>query len=392
MSKIAGALLLIAGSLLVGLLVIEGVMEIMGIRYDRLWEPDPQLGWRSIPQAERHWTDEGDGWVHVNTLGHRDRERNLGKQANTFRIAVFGDSMTEAVQVNLDKTFTYLLEDSLDINGQKTEVLNLGVTGYSPIQELLLFKEEGSRYRPDLVVLAVFLDNDIADCHPKLTLSPGRAPVMKVNGQDTLFDYKGAEHSYEDYHRQPFDWLRQHSRIYRLIATWRWRMKQIAEKGERGATGPVETKVPTRFLLYQKPLQPEWEEAWRVFERVITEFSAEADRLNAKFVVLSVPVSFVVKQDIWAGLLRSNPAMQTVTWDLEGPDRRLQAITEAHGIPLLTAYPFFRKVNSTEPLFYGDIGHFTPRGHEVMASFLREYFLNGEPSKNGNAGMAQPGS
>src|SRR5262245_52829809 len=99
-------LLLLGASLLLGLLAVEGGLRLFGLDKQLVWVPDTVLGWRHVPGAKRHWVEEGDGRIVINSLGYRDRERQLDKPAGTFRIAVFGDSMTEGVQVNLEQTFT----------------------------------------------------------------------------------------------------------------------------------------------------------------------------------------------------------------------------------------------------------------------------------------------
>ena len=43
------------------------------------------------------------------------------------------------------------------------EVINAGVAGYGTGQEMLLFEQEGAKYDPQVVVVVVFLGNDIGD-------------------------------------------------------------------------------------------------------------------------------------------------------------------------------------------------------------------------------------
>ena len=168
-------LALLGTSVLVAITLCEIGLRVTGLDFPRVWEPDAEVGWRPIPGAVRRFTDEGDGLVEINSLGLRDRERPGPLDAKTPRIAVFGDSMTEADQVNLPDTYTARLEESLRQSGQGAEVWNFGVTGYSPIQELLLFRKEAAKYRPRVVVLSIFLDNDVSGCHPSLSVAPGSA-------------------------------------------------------------------------------------------------------------------------------------------------------------------------------------------------------------------------
>lgn len=78
-------------------------------------------------------------------------ERIPGK----LRIVTLGDSFTFGSEVNDEETFSRHLEVSLP----DTEVLNLGVQGYGHDQMLLYLKDEGVKYRPDIVIVGfAYLD------------------------------------------------------------------------------------------------------------------------------------------------------------------------------------------------------------------------------------------
>lgn len=62
-------LMVIALSSLTGLLLIEGALYVVGLDFARVWEPDPQLGWHHVPGARRMWTEEGRGFIQINSLG-----------------------------------------------------------------------------------------------------------------------------------------------------------------------------------------------------------------------------------------------------------------------------------------------------------------------------------
>src|SRR6266850_92335 len=132
---------LLAFSLVIAVLAMEAFIRMTSVDRPLEWQPDPTLGWWHVPGARQHWTDEGDGRIEINSVGLRDRERQVARDPGVLRIAVFGDSMTEGVQVNLDQTFCQLLEERLSRRlGRPIEVLNFGVNGYSPLQEYLLYK------------------------------------------------------------------------------------------------------------------------------------------------------------------------------------------------------------------------------------------------------------
>jgi hypothetical protein len=360
-------LLLLAGSLVVGLVVIELGARLFGLDVPLVWEPDPELGWRNIPGARRHFTEEGDGWIEINRLGLRDRERALDRPAGVFRIGVFGDSMTQGVQVHQAQTFCAVLEENLTRRGFPVEVLNFGVNGHSPVNELLLFRREGPKFNLDLVILALFLDNDVAGCHPDLNTLP-TAPHAYLDGNGLRFDFSRCEQSYADYHREPVHTIRKWSALYRIVGHWR-RLRA----GQAYAAEPLHT-IPTRFRLYLEEAPP-WGEAWAVLERVVLEFAAEARRQKTDLVVLSVPAGQTATPQAWQNLLDRHPVMKDRNWDLEKPDRRLAAFAREHDLRLLQPIKMFQQTEPEPPLFFGNVGHLTERGHRLLAEQIENYLL-----------------
>src|SRR5215471_18886388 len=83
-------------------LVAEVGLRVAGVSYPNFYQPHPVRGWELRPGAEGRWTKEGDAAVAINSLGMRDREVVVAKPAGTVRIALLGDSCTEALQVPVE--------------------------------------------------------------------------------------------------------------------------------------------------------------------------------------------------------------------------------------------------------------------------------------------------
>ncbi|MDP6060048.1 MAG: hypothetical protein QGH33_14205, partial [Pirellulaceae bacterium] len=94
---IVARLLLVCGGLLIGLLLTEVMLRVLGIAYPLPYLPDVYVGSRLQPGFSAWFTEEGRAYVQINRAGFRDREHELKKPADTFRIAVLGDSFAEAV-------------------------------------------------------------------------------------------------------------------------------------------------------------------------------------------------------------------------------------------------------------------------------------------------------
>ena len=87
-----------------------------------------------------------------NAYGHRGREFRFRK-GRAQRIVVMGDSVVEALRwIDPRDRFTEIMDSNL---GDGYEVINLGVPGYSFIQEVEYLKTLGLRFKPDYVVWGI---------------------------------------------------------------------------------------------------------------------------------------------------------------------------------------------------------------------------------------------
>jgi len=98
----------------------------------------------------------------VNSFGLRDSEFTREKPKDTFRILVLGDSIPYGRAVRSPMTFPNQMEKLLTVKGKKVEVINAGISGYSPYNELQYYLTEGRSFNPDLVIVA-FCMNDVAN-------------------------------------------------------------------------------------------------------------------------------------------------------------------------------------------------------------------------------------
>ncbi len=100
--------------------------------------------------------------VFINSLGFRGPE--ISETAIGSRIMVYGDSFIEAEYSQFDQTFCERLQQDLKSEtGHSIEVINAGTNGFGPDQLLLRMERELPRFKPQLVVLSLFADNDCGD-------------------------------------------------------------------------------------------------------------------------------------------------------------------------------------------------------------------------------------
>ena len=96
---------LILVSLLAGVAIAEGTLRAFDVTYPFPWTLDTERGIALRPGAKGVYREEGEGRFRINSEGMRDRERAVAKPAGSLRVAVLGDSMTEALQVAYEESF-----------------------------------------------------------------------------------------------------------------------------------------------------------------------------------------------------------------------------------------------------------------------------------------------
>jgi hypothetical protein len=115
----------------------------------------PTRGWTLRPGI-REMRVFGDRVLNSNSRGLRGaRDYEYEKPAGVQRVVVLGDSFTFGEDVSDGETYSQQLEGLLP----GVEVLNLGVHGYGHDQMLLYLREEGLKYRPDVVLLGFLYDD-----------------------------------------------------------------------------------------------------------------------------------------------------------------------------------------------------------------------------------------
>ncbi len=362
-----------------------------------------------IPHPVRGWTLDAGGaafqrtkdygvHVRINSKGLRDREHAYEPAPGVFRIVILGDSYMEAYQVPLEDSLPYLLQERLA--ERKVEVVNLGVGGYGTAQQFLYLRDEGLRYRPDLVVLAFFLGNDVHNNSRVLQEMQHGEDALKVFGRPYARP-RGLEGE--------INWTMPDAERVRPLAdawrrrrtgTWRTMIRllqpaMVANVVER-ATGSLAERFAGHaaydpnvaygwpFLeafapSYAAPglstdaYKEIWDEAWLATRRVILEIDRLAASQGADFVVMAVPEIFQVDR----AFLESSEALYPgLAFDETRINRELRRFAGAHGIGFLDLTPAFMEGHSrdTRPLYYLiEDHHWNSEGHELAAVELAGY-------------------
>jgi len=147
---ISFVILIIGGEILARLLVKEKyILDEMNLTYRH----DEELGWFPVENSSKQF--KGTRLINVkhNKNGFRDIDHDSKKKK---RIAFIGDSFVWGYDVDYGERFTEYLQNRLP----EWEIINMGISGYSNDQELILIQKWFNYFKPDIVFL-VICDNDM---------------------------------------------------------------------------------------------------------------------------------------------------------------------------------------------------------------------------------------
>jgi hypothetical protein len=167
---------LVAGSLLVALLLAEVAIRLIApqqlilVRPD-VWQPVDTVGWRFRPNLDTkvNW-GERTVRLYTDQDGFRVGRAGRANAPPSRRVLLLGDSFMAALQVGYEQSLAGLLESDMHI-----AVRNAGQAGWDPPQYYLGAREALARDTFGLVVVSVYLGNDVVTSRPERI--PPRVPV-----------------------------------------------------------------------------------------------------------------------------------------------------------------------------------------------------------------------
>ena len=176
------------------------------------------------------------------------------------------------------------------------------------------------------------------------------------------------------------------SALYRFIVPYLRDIPPVVQRlgssGILGGEAVIRANHPTTpipFFVYQEPPDDRFEAAWSVTEAIITRLRDEVESRGSRLVVVIIGAPEQVYQDEWEHTIARNPAMQALNWDLDGPNRRLNAFLAAENIPHLDLLPVFRRAAAqpgTPPLHFRHDQHWTIEGHRLAAEAIHDFLVD----------------
>lgn len=346
---------------------------------------DPHTGWYLKPNVEGIYRKSCfESLVKINSQGFRDVEHSLAKPEGVYRVVVLGDSMTAALQVNVEETFSKVLERFLNEAelGKRFEVLNLGMYSFGTDQEYLSLKYYGLAYQPDMVVLA-FFPNDVKNSSFMLSHKPGVTPKpyfsLAHNGEliplpPPPYIPPMSPEQVQSQRSFPnrllftlfgwlrlYDWVRDRIRRSPPLHNLFWKLNL------------VDLSEPPPSMVYLRQYPPDYEEAWQIVKMLIREIRRESEDHGAQFLLLNLTQAEQLASPLrmpWKYLDRV-----IRQFDFDKPSKILSELSQEEKIEYLDLVPVFRKYIERERLDVNDIhldcdGHWTTLGHRLAGGTL----------------------
>ncbi len=353
---------------------------------DALWIPDSEYLFLLNPGAEATQTvplsakQERKITYRISRQGFRDREFP-DKAPGETRILLLGDSFTMGHAVGQDNTIAKKLARLYRPHGPgRISVINGGMNGAGPLQELGMLERRGLALKPDCVVLQLFLLNDFDDC------------LMTVDkAQQTFFEYfheivNNLRRANVFPERQEY-LLRIHSAAYyqlecatafkpwaaRFLSAWRFApaapVSDVALFADAPEFSPIVDVNRTDWY-------PDLCEGVDLLVDYVERMHTLCAQRNVPFAVYCTPEYHELGDDAWA-LLSQGTRGQFASERY----RAIKIVEKRLGEKGITTFSVTDALEHQAAslgmgkLYYLLDGHLTPKGNEVIAGRIHEFLV-----------------
>jgi len=369
------------------LLSVEGLLRLSGTRFEgSFYQPDRELGYALRPNAHGWNVVENLNYFRVNADGMADRDRSLQRAPNVMRIAVVGDSVSEAKQVQRDQTYWAVMQRAMNLRlaptGRQVEVLNFGVAGYSLAQELLVIRSSRLwKYDPQIVLLSGTIESFVL--RSTRTLSPNTAAervpfYVRRNGTlepdaQTLRERASFRNS------TALNRFGDIMNMSRLLALCNEGIKRSREEIDASLGRHPHANAYKESDSFLGPATPDLKSAWDISEAFIVSANEEVRRHHAEFWLFTLDMPQQVDPD---PAVRAEFERSLGITDLFLSDRLFAGFAAREGIPHGTLAPALQAFAEKNKIalhgFSGtarNSGHWNVAGHRAAGELLAEQLL-----------------
>ena len=373
---IACCIALLGGELAVRVLAPQQLI----LKRTDIWQPADTLGWIHRPNVNTT-INTGERAVHFRTDEDGYRVARSGRREGVdHTILLLGDSFMEALQVEYEQSLPGLLDARLPsmVHGS-VAVRNAGVGGWNPDQYLLYLRRAVSRQNIDLVLVSLFMENDIVTVQRDRVEPRPPALVHPLRWPSRL-----AWSAVVDAWFYPInDALEVRSHLFILLKNW--------------LQAPLMRLGLTEAEFYPVYLKSEaGSERWAITAETCRQIAEVARSYGIPMLVVQIPASYQVDTAIFRKYTEGFK-LDPSGIDLEQPDRIMQERLRQAGIHVIDALPVLRQAFAAGVRPYGSVDrHLSPDGHEIVAALVQDtvagLLVARKPAGSAQARDREPGT
>lgn len=324
-----------------------------------IWESVDGLGWQYVPNCDTSInTGEREVKLYTDVEGFRvaSEERPLPTEK---KILALGDSITTALQVEYEQTFTGLLEARLNNQSQgEVRVANAGVSGWGPNQYRIKLQRELSDPDStwDMVAVFFYLGNDFE--RARIESFPPRVSKVKRFGWPRNLSKKEMK-------KKVFypinNFLESRSHLFSFLKN-------------RGKFLLVRAGLSAHYLHYGLWTSSREDESWKVTADLCEEIQLIAKRKDVPITFFLIP-SVYIADPLAVEALASASGFSEDQYDADQPANILTGLLTDRGVSFVDLTPAFQE-RSQLPLFGQVDTHLSPEGHELIAEMIEPIIRN----------------
>lgn len=372
--------------------LIGAEFALRAINYERpaFFTYDNDRGFGLRPGVKGYWTQEGKGWIEINQSGYRDKQIKSIPKESTLRIAVVGDSFTESLQVNDNESWPRLAETQINSSpnckitkrhSNGVEIINLGTSATGTGLQLISWKRDGIILKPNIVLLMMFLGNDI---HDNLPVKKSDRAVISLDQKGNIFiDYSFRKNLRSKLSQSSIgkilDFLIVHSRVFQLVNEGKNFLARYLENPHKNSNIESKRNMSYNEKLYtnSSSLSP----GWVMTNRILKEFKSSVESTGARLVIASTSTP----EQVWPDNNWRKRQTTYKNFDWNKPEKKLKTIAISLKLPYLPLTPPLRNhADKHKSYLHGfkspllGHGHWNLLGHKLAANYITSWLCNME--------------
>lgn len=312
----------------------------------KLYLSDPDVGYRVRPNFAFRQN------AMTNSRGFNDIER-AHQSTHAHRVAIVGDSFVFGA-VARKHNFVSILQNLANAETADVEVLNMGIPGAGPRNYLGLIRHDAYQFEVDVIVVMIFVGNDIIQSHPDFETiawfgtprSVLRSPYLVGPSQEYFYAFRAG--------RTAVRFLRRH-----------WHETNEAQLVPANLAAieyqcaAVFSKAPSAMIS----------ESYQGTVEIIRALARETNKLEKNLIIVLAPDQLQVDPSIRSELVQRY-AMDFTDYDLTRPQAIITRVLFGSGVTIVDLLRAFQDETTKHKLYIQGDTHWNDAGNRLAAEML----------------------